>query len=103
MQKVIAIYDLKKDVNIEQYKKWLLSVEMKVTPKLPGIHKFEVLEIKGSDGEDKTYSVIEDFTVDSYEAWQKAVSSDVMKDVSEGWKNYADETTLKIFYGEIIV
>ena len=87
MQKVIAIYDLKKDVTIEQYKKWLLDIEMKVTPTLPGIHKFEVLEIKGSEGENKTFSVIEDFTVDSYESWQKAVSSDVMKKVSEGWKN----------------
>ncbi len=79
-----------------------LNVEMKVTPTLSGIHNFEVLEIKGSEGEGQTYTIIEDFTVDSYEVWKKAVSSSAMKEVAAAWKNYADESTLKIFYGKII-
>ena len=102
MQKVLVMYELKKGVTVEKYKDWLINVEMKVTPTLPGIHNFEVVEIKGSEGEVKTCTIIEDFTVDSYQVWQKAVASEAMKDVAAAWARYGDESTLKIFYGEII-
>lgn len=102
MQKLIAMYDLKKGITLKQYKEWLKNVEMKITPTLPDIHSFEVIEVKGDDGEGKAYTIIEDFTVDSYEIWQKVMSSDAMKKVASTWGDYADESTLKILYGEII-
>ncbi len=102
MHKVIAMYNLKKDITVKKYKDWLVNVEMKVTPNLPDIHSFEVVEVKGKDGHGKIYSIIEDFTVDSYKIWKKAMSSNAMKEVSSSWGDYADESTLKILHGEII-
>jgi len=102
MQKVIALYDLKKGITVKEYRDWLLSVEMNITSNLSDIKSFEVLEVKGKDGYGKSYSIIEDFTVESYEIWKKAMESDAMKEVSSTWGDYADESTLKILYGEII-
>ena len=102
MQKVIAMYNLKKDITVKKYKDWLINVEMKITPTLPDIHSFEVIEVKGSDGKGTTYTIIEDFTVDNYEIWQKAMASQAMKKVASTWGDYADEKTLKILHGEII-
>ncbi len=102
MHKVIAMYNLKKDITVKKYKDWLVNVEMKVTPNLPDIYSFEVIEVKGSDGKGATYTIIEDFTVDNYDVWQKAMASDAMKEVASSWGEYADESTLKILYGELI-
>ncbi len=102
MQKVIAMYDLKKGITLKQYKDWLINVEMKVTPTLSDINSFEVVEVKGKDGAGKTYTIIEDFTVDNYEVWKKAMASDTMKNIASTWRNYANDATLKILDGEII-
>ncbi len=102
MHKVIAMYDLKKEVTPKQYKDWLINVEMKITPNLPNIHSFEVVEVKGNDEEGKAYAIVENFTVDSYKIWKKAMASGAMKEIASSWGNYADESTLKILHGEII-
>ena len=37
--------------------------------------------------------------MDSWEDWQKVVEGEGMKEVVETWRNYGDESTLKIIYG----
>jgi len=102
MKKVFVMYRLKPGVSIEDYKKWSVSLDQKVTPFQPGVHRFEVYEVQGAEKGESPYMIVEDVDVDSWEAWQKAVESDGMKEVVTTWANYGDESTLITIYGEKI-
>jgi len=102
MQKVFVMYKLKKGVSIEEYKKWSISLDQKVTPFQPGVYRFEVYEIQGAEKGESPYQIIEDIDVDSWEEWQKVVSSNEMKEVVQTWGKYGDETTLKVIFGRKI-
>ena len=102
MEKVFVMYRLKPGVSIEDYKKWSISVDQKVIPFQPGIHRFEVYEIKGAEKGESPYMIIEDVDVDSWEDWLKAVESDEMREVVKTWGEYGDESTLIVIYGKKI-
>ena len=102
MQKVFVMYKLKPGVSIEEYRKWSISLDQKVTPFMPGVHRFEVYEIEGAEKGEPQYQIVEDVDVDSWEAWQKVVASEAMKEVVETWGNYGDESTLRMIYGKKI-
>jgi hypothetical protein len=102
MQKVFVMYKLKPGVSIEEYRKWSVSLDQKVTPFLTGVYRFEVYEIEGAEKGEPQYQIVEDIDVDSWEAWQKVVASEAMKEVIETWGNYGDESTLRVIYGKKI-
>jgi hypothetical protein len=102
MQKIIALYKLKPGVKIEEYKKWLHDVELKVTPNQKGIHNFEVFEVKGSADGPVTYQIIEEIVADSWEKWNEVSKSPAMKHVVESWGNYGDSSTVLMLYGDNI-
>lgn len=99
MQKVFVFYRLKPGVTVEEYRKWSINLDQKVTPFQPGVHRFEVYEIEGAEVGESPYQIVEDIEVDSWEAWQKVVKSEAMKEVVESWGKYGDESTLKVVYG----
>jgi len=104
MEKVFVMYDLKKGVSIEDYKKWSRNVDQQITPNQPGCHKFEVFEILGSDGEGvPKFQIIELIEVDDWESWQQIVKSKGMGKVVTEWNNYGDENSLITIYGEKII
>jgi uncharacterized protein (TIGR02118 family) len=100
LQKVFSMYKLRPDVKIEDYRKWSREVDQVITASQPGVHHFEVYEIKGAGKGAPPYQIVEDIDVDSFEAWQKVLSNEAMKKVGKGWANYADESTLVVIYGE---
>lgn len=102
MEKVFVMYRLKPGVSIEDYRKWSVSVDQKITPFQPGVHRFEVYEIQGAEKGESPYMIVEDVDVDSWEAWQKAVQGDGMKEVVESWAKYGDESTMITIYGKKI-
>ena len=102
MQKVFVMYKLKPEVSIEDYRKWSVSLDQKVTPFQPGVYRFEVYEIEGAEKGESPYQIIEDIDVESFEQWQEVVSSEAMKEVVTTWSNYADESTLKVIFGKKI-
>ena len=102
MKKVFVMYRLKPGVSVEEYRKWSISLDQKVTPFQHGVYRFEVYEIKGAEKGESPYMVVEDIDVDSWEAWQKVVESDEMKEVVKTWSDYGDESTLVTIYGEKI-
>ena len=99
MQKVFVMYKLKPGVSMEDYKKWSVSLDQKVTPFQPGCNRFEVYEIQGAEEGESPYQIVEDIDVDSWEAWQKVVNGEGMKEVVKTWGDYGDESTLKVIYG----
>lgn len=100
MQKVFVMYKLKPEVSIEDYRKWSVSLDQKVTPFQPGVYRFEVYAIKGAEKGESPYQIVEDIEVESFKQWQKIVNSKAMKEVIETWSNYGDESTLKVIYGK---
>jgi len=74
--------------NIEEYKKWLHDVELKVIPHQKGIHSFEVFAVKGSADGTVPYQIIEEIVADSWEKWNEVSASPAMKHVVESWGNY---------------
>ncbi|MCL5986545.1 MAG: hypothetical protein M1371_08280 [Actinobacteria bacterium] len=102
MQKVFVMYKLKPGVTLEEYRKWSISMDQKVTPFQPGVHRFEVYEIEGADKGDPPYQIVEDIDVDSWEEWQAVVNSDAMKEVIQTWGSYGDESSLAVVYGKKI-
>lgn len=100
MQKVFVMYKLKPEVSIEDYRKWSVSLDQKVTPFQPGVYRFEVYTIEGAEKGESPYQIVEDIEVESFEQWQKIVNSKAMKEVIETWSNYGDESTLKVIYGK---
>ena len=100
MQKVFVLYKLKPGVSIEDYRKWSVSLDQKVTPFQPGVHRFEVYEIEGAEKGESPYMIVEDVDVESWEAWQKVVAGDAMKEVVKTWGDYGDESTLTVMYGK---
>ena len=100
MQKVFCMYKLKSNVKIEDYRKWSREVDQVTTPFQPGVYRFEVYEIKGAGKGKPSYQIVEDIDVESFEAWQKVLSSEAMKSVMKGWVNLGDESTLVMLYGD---
>ena len=94
MQRLIVMYNLKPGVSMEDYKKYSIEVEQKIVPSLPGVFRFEVFEVKDEESSNTNSKIIEDVDVESKEAWQKALDSDVMKPVSEQWAKYGDVVLL---------
>ena len=101
--KVIVLYKLKQGVSLDQYREWSLRVDQRLTPAQPTVNRFEPYVIVGGEGGGGQFAVFEDLEVESWEAWQKTLSSDEMKPVVEGWPLVADESSLMVFYGHRIV
>ena len=102
MQKVFVMYKLKPGVTIEEYREWSTSVDQKITPFQPGVHRFEVYEIEGAEKGKPEYQIVEDIDVESWEEWQKTLSGEEMKKVVESWGQYGDESPLMVMYGRKI-
>jgi len=100
MKKVFAMYKLKPGVSLEEYWKWSVDLDQKTTPFQPGVYRFEVYAIEGAEKGESPYQIVEDIEVESFEQWQKVVSSEAMKKVVETWSNYGDESSLKVLYGK---
>ena len=101
--KVIVLYKLKQGVSLKEYCEWSLQVDQRLTPAQPAVNRFEPHVVIGGEGGGEKYAIFEDLEVESWEAWQKALTSEEMKPVVEGWPKVADESSLVIVYGKRVV
>lgn len=103
MHKIFVMYRLKKGVDMEQYKQWSKEIDQRITPGQPGLIRFEVYEIKGSEKDEPFVEVVEDIEVEDFDAWMETCRQPGMAYVQETIGNLIDESTLKIIYGERII
>ena len=71
MHKIFVMYRLKKGVDMDQYKQWSKEIDQRITPGQPGMIRFEVYEIKGSEKDEPFVEVVEDIEVEDFEAWME--------------------------------
>lgn len=102
--KVFTMHKLKKGVTMEDYKKWSREVDQKITLAQPGIRKFEVYEISGSEEGTPPFDIVEVIEAESWEALKKIENSEKMKKfLEEEWmKKWVDKDSLVNIYGRKI-
>jgi len=102
MERVFVIYNLKPGVSIDEYRKFSIDIDQKITPNQAGIDKQEIYSIKRADTEYPKFQIVEIFDVDSWEAYKKIMGSEVMKPVFKEWEKYCDTSSVVTLYGEKI-
>ena len=102
MQKVFVMYKLKPGVDIRKYLEWSRTVDQTTTPFQPGVYRFEVYQMKGAEKGELPYQIIEDIDVESWEAWQRAVTGPGMAQVVKQWEDYGDASSVVMIYGDKI-
>lgn len=103
MHKIFVLYRLKKGVDMEQYKRWSKEIDQRITPAQPGMIRFEVYEVMGSDKGEPFVQVVEDIEVQDFDAWMETCRQPGRAYVQETIAELIDQSTLKIVYGERIV
>ena len=102
MVKVFTMYKLKPEINIKDYLEFSINLDQKVTPKQPGVHKFEVYKILGAEDDKIIYQIVEAIEVESLETFRKVLASKEMEKVEKKYNELVDQSTVKMIYGEII-
>jgi len=100
MVHIFMLYKLKPGQE-EAYRKHSRETDQPALRRQPGIRKYNVYEIKGSQGK-SPYQIVEDIEVDSWNAWLAHAGSDTGKKLYEMWKKYCDEDAQIIVYGDPI-
>ena len=104
--KIVAMYNLKESVKIEEFKKWSKEVDQKTVLKQPGFRRFDVFNaiavLKGAKPPYKAtesnvpFDIIEFTEVESQEALEKSQTSSVMSSVMKKWLEFVDEPSVTI-------
>ena len=110
--KLVAMYNLKKKANLEEFKRWSREVDQKVTSGLPGYKRFDIFEVAALlDGSkppyrytelNTPYKIIEFIEVESQEVLERSQSSPAMNRVMKEWSDFVDESSVKILRVEQI-
>ncbi len=79
MPLLVAMYNLRKGVTMDDYKKFSRDLDQITTSRQPGVKSFKVYEIKPTDDQKPKYQIYELIDVESWDAWQKVLKSPAFK------------------------
>ena len=110
--KIVAMFNLKKHVSVEDYKKWSSEVDQRITRYQPGYRRFDVYEVNGVlqgskppyryDRLSIPYQIVECIEVESQESLERSQNSPDMSKVMKEWLNFVDESSVVILRVEQI-
>ncbi|MFI5449389.1 MAG: hypothetical protein ACHQ03_06455 [Candidatus Bathyarchaeia archaeon] len=110
--KIVAMFNLKENVNLEDYRKWSSEVDQKTTPNQPGYRRFDVYEVNGIlqgskppyqySGSKVPYQIVEWIEVESQEALERSQNSPEMSNVMKEWLEFVDQSSVVILRVEQI-
>jgi hypothetical protein len=92
MTKLVVLFNLKKDVEVDVYQHWAKTTDLPNVNKLQSVASFEVLkctELLGSD-QPSPYQYVEMIELTDQELFFKEVSTETMKKVAEEFQAFAD-------------
>ncbi|MBC8390917.1 MAG: hypothetical protein ISS14_03235 [Actinobacteria bacterium] len=96
---IIYAYSLKKDTDVEEFKKWSVEEDQKTVRSFKSVESFEVNLIKGLE---QNFNVFEVIKVDSWERWREINNLPEMKKLKPKFKEFVDKSSVVKFYGEKI-
>ena len=85
MEHVLVTYRIR---SREAYERWSRERDQVVVPQAPGVEGFEVYLVEG--GDDPPYDVVEVIAVESWDAFQRALETDDMKQLGSEFGDVAD-------------
>jgi hypothetical protein len=103
--KVFVLHKLKKGKTMDQYRMYSREIDQPDMVEAPGINKYEVYEIQGSeDKKEPKYDILEIMTVDSWEEFIKNEYSEEHKEARQMWLDeWVEEGTDLTYFGDEIV
>ena len=96
----IYLYNLRDNVDIEDYKKWSVECDQKTVNSFGGIKSFKVF-INQDPG--KKYDIFEVIRVESWERWVEIGRSPEMEKLKKQHKELVDRQSMIKLYGEEII
>ena len=92
MATLIALFNLKTDVQKSDYEDWAKNTDLKIVRGLKSIESFDVYESLGLLGKDTKppYEYVELLQVNDMDVFGVETSSDTMKSVAEQFQGFAD-------------
>jgi len=91
MTKIVVLFNLKTDADVEAYENWAKSTDLPTVNGLSSVDNFEVLKVGGTfDGSAAPYAYVETINVNDMEAFGAEVSTDTMKKVAGEFQAFAD-------------
>ncbi len=99
MQTVMMVYNLKKGIDPEDYKKYSLEVDQPLVNSLSSVREFNVYFVKGPE---KIWDVFETILIKSWEEFDRETQTEEMIEADKEWHQWIDEDSLRIVYGDKI-
>ena len=93
----IYLYNLKENVDIEDYKRWSVEYDQKTVNSFEGIISFKVYI---NQNPEKAYDVFEVIEVESWKRWLEIGRSTEMENLKEQHKELVDRKSMIKLYGE---
>jgi hypothetical protein len=94
--RLIALFNLKPGICVEDYEKWARSVDLPTVNALPSIGRFDLFRTTGLLGTDVAapYQYVEIIDVDDMEQFGRDAASDTMQAIAAAFQGMADVTFL---------
>ena len=96
MQTVLMVYNLKKGISLESYKRYSLEVDQPLVNSLDSVKEFNVYFVLGPE---KTWEVFETILITGWEEFDKETQTSQMLAADKEWREWIDENSLSIVYG----
>lgn len=92
MAKIIVLFNLKPDVNAQDYEAWARQTDLPIVRALPGVDQFDVVRTTGLLGSDAAapYQYAEILDIGDMDAFQAAVAGETMQRVAAEFQGFAD-------------
>ncbi len=91
MTKIIVLFNLLNDADVDSYEKWAKETDLPTVNGLSSVEKFDVLKVVGTfDGSDAPYEYVEIIEVPDMAEFGKDVGSEVVQAVAAEFQTFAD-------------
>jgi hypothetical protein len=92
----MVVYNLKKGISFEEYRKYSLEVDQPLINSLASVKEFNVYFVLGPE---KIWDVFETILIDNWEEFDRETQ---IEKADKEWRQWIDEDSLKTIYGEKI-
>lgn len=99
MTTILLVYNIKKGVNIEDYKRWSIEVDQPLVNSYDIIKDFDVEVILNSDSDWDCFEIVK---VDDIKEFEELMETDIFKKEWKKFLEFAEESSIKKVYGEKI-
>jgi hypothetical protein len=99
---VFITYRIRDGVSREEYRKWSRERDQPTASRQPGVRKYDIYEIEGTDEGEPWTDIVEVIEADSWEAWLAVDELPEMKDAYQEFVDISQPDSVTNIYGRKI-